>query len=273
MIEFTYRPGKPLSEFVRYMWYQEGYKPTGSVERVLPTGSSQIIINLGDNRFRHFGPDLEKTTEYDKLILAGVHTKPVFLDSTTRTSTIGAVLKEGAIPALFGIPAVKFQNQVINLDDLSVDTVSDLKDELITSSQPQQKMLKVESCLCRLLDCSRSPDPAIRFAVARIKQMHGKINISELLETTGYTSRWFIELFRDATGTTPKRFAKLCRFQHALDHLRTKKSPNFAAVALQCGYYDQSHFIHDFRDIGGISPLHYHRNQGESKNHLVLCHT
>lgn len=270
MIEFAHIPGKPLSNLVKYMWYQEGYNPSSSVERVLPNGSSRIIINLGENRFRHFDSNLDKTFEYDDLILAGVHTRPVFLDSFTRRATINVVLKEGAIPALFRIPAIEFRNRVVSLYDLSTENVSDLKEQLLACSQAKEKILTVESYLCRLLDSCRYPCPAVDVAVDRIHQTHGRIDISEIVEQTGYTRRWFIKLFRDTVGTTPKQFAKVYRFQHALDLLRKEAAPNFADIALQCGYYDQSHFVHDFKDFGGISPLDYHRNQGKDKNHLAI---
>lgn len=271
MIEFAHIPGKPLSNFVKYMWYQEGYNPSSSVERALPNGSSRIIINLGENRFRYFDSNLDNTFDYDDLILSGVHSRPVFLDSFTRRSTINIVLKEGAIPALFRIPATEFRNKVVSLHDLPTENTSDLKEKLLAASQPKERILITESYLFRLLDPGRySGNPAVSATIGRIHQTHGRIDISEIAEQTGYTRRWFIKLFRDTVGTTPKQFAKICRFQHVLDVLRKETAPNFAEVALECGYYDQSHFIHDFKEFGGISPLDYHRNQGKDKNHLVL---
>lgn len=273
MTKFVHIPSGRLSDLVKYMWFQDGYRPSGKAERVLPGGSSQIILNLGGKRFRHFSPDLNTSYEFDDLILTGVHSKPVFLDSTTRISTIGIVLKEGAIPALLKLPATEFQNQVIALENLSLTGLSELKEKLhTTSSKPIAKLQLIENYLYQLISPSHHPSPAMNFAVDQIRQTNGQINISEILEQTGYSRRWFIKKFRDTVGITPKLFARVYRFQHAVDLIRSEDSPNFPNIALECGYYDQSHFNHDFKDLSGIPPLDYHCTHGEEKNHLSISH-
>lgn len=109
MEELIYKPERILSSIVKLIWFYDGYKPSSRIERVLPIGSSQIIINLGERSFRHFhNSSINLSKEYDDVILAGVQTRPVFLDSHTRISTMGVVLNPGAVPTLFQIPAEEF---------------------------------------------------------------------------------------------------------------------------------------------------------------------
>lgn len=251
------------------MWFQDGYQPSGQVEHVLPDGSSRIIINLDETPFRHFSSDFNTEYTFDDLILTGVHSEPVFLDSSTRISTIVIVLKEGAIPSLFKIPAIEFQNQVVPLEDLPLASLPELKEKLHTSSKPDEKLQVLEAYLYyQLGSFSLSSNPAVCYAVEQICNCKGTVNISEILDKTGYTRRWFIKLFRETVGITPKLFARIIRFQHSLDLLQPEVIPNFADIALQSGYYDQSHFNHDFREFSGISPMEYHSKQGKEKNHL-----
>lgn len=271
MNKFVHIPAEPLSKFVKYMWFQSGYQPSSQVEHILPGGGSQIILNLDTIPFRHLSSDLKTEYTFDDFILTGVHSKPVFLDSSTRISTIGIVLKEGAIPSLLNIPAAEFHNRVIPLDDLPLSNISKLRDMLHNLSKPENKLQVLEAYLHdRFFSGSSAPNPAACYAVEQIRNHNGNISITEILNKTGYSRRWFIDLFRQTVGITPKCFARLIRFQHTLDLIQTSKTPHLTAIALQGGYYDQSHFNHDFREFGGISPMAYYNNRGEEKNHLLI---
>lgn len=271
MNKFVYIPAKPLSQFVKYMWFQSGYQPSGKVEHVLPGGGSQIIINLDAIPFRHFSSDFKTEYTFEDFILTGVHSKPVFLDSSTRISTIGIVLKEGATLSLFNIPASEFHNQIIPLNDLSLSDISKLREMLHNFSKPEIKLQVIAASLNDwLFSGSFVPNPAACYAVEQIRDHKGNISIAEILNQTGYSRRWFIQLFRQTVGMTPKHFSRIIRFQHTLDLLQTRKTPYLADIALQGGYYDQSHLNHDFREFSGISPMEYYNRRGEEKNHLLI---
>lgn len=271
MEAYIHKPAGYLSRFVKSIWHSDGYQPSGRAERVLPSGASQIIINLGHDSFRHFhNPDLGQAYEYEDVILTGMRTRPVFLDAHTRTSTIGIVLHEGAVPALFGIPAGEIYDEVVSLSELCRADMNALKQKLIEIPSPAAKTAALESFLERQLDYSFQLKPAIQFATDQIRNHHGMLSISDILNKTGYSRRWFAQQFREAVGITPKQYARLNRFQHIIGLLRQKESPHWADFALQCGYFDQAHFIHDFKDLSGISPSEYHQNYGEAANHLSV---
>lgn len=271
MEEYFHKPTGHLSRFVKSIWYSAGYQPSGRVERVLPSGASQIIINLGHDSFRHFhNYELSLAHEYEDVILTGMRTRPVFLDAHTRTSAIGVVLHEGAVPALFRIPAGEFLDEVVPLSELCRVDKKALKQRLIEIPSPAGKTAVLESFLERQLDYSFHLKPAIQFATDQIRNHHGMLSISDILNKTGYSRRWFAQKFRDTVGITPKQYARLSRFQHIVGLLRQNESPHWANFALQCGYFDQAHFIHDFKDLAGISPSEYHQNYGEAVNHLSV---
>jgi len=76
------------------------------------------------------------------------------------------------------------------------------------------------------------------------------------------SARRFIELFRRYVGVTPKLYCRIRRFQRALGELHRIKQMDWSAVALECGYYDQSHFIRDFRQFSGLTPSAYRDMRG-----------
>ena len=83
--------------------------------------------------------------------------------------------------------------------------------------------------------------------------------IAQLVRRVGLSPRRLIELFTNQAGMTPKRFCRVRRFHHALDRLHASPSRtlHLADLALACGYYDQAHFIRDFKEYSGLTPGEY----------------
>lgn len=270
MQESTYIPNGRLSNCVKFIWCNENYAPESSTERVLPSGSSQLIINLDNKKFRHFNSDKSQEHLYDPVILTGVRAKHIFLDSHTRISTIGIVLKPGAIAALFQIPASEFQGQVVSLGAILDKDISEIREQLAAASSHQEKFVLIESFLLNLLDPEYQLHPAVHFAIEQINQQNGSISVSQVLNKIGYSRRWFSQIFRETVGIPPKQFSRILRFQNNLSLIREKNPPDWAQLAISNGYFDQPHFIHDFKNLAGISPAEYKKHSGPTANHLSV---
>ena len=91
-----------------------------------------------------------------------------------------------------------------------------------------------------------------------------------MTDSIGLSPRRFIEVFSQQVGLTPKRFCRVQRFQHVLRSIYTRDSVDWADLALTCGYFDQAHFIHDFRAFSGLSPTAYADQRGRHPNHVPL---
>jgi AraC-like DNA-binding protein len=98
--------------------------------------------------------------------------------------------------------------------------------------------------------------------------------VAGVTDQIGLSPKRFIQVFRDQTGFTPKVFCRIRRFQQALDHMEGctegRGSVEWADVALDCGYFDQAHFIHDFRAFSGINPTSYLAHRTPHRNHVPL---
>ena len=86
----------------------------------------------------------------------------------------------------------------------------------------------------------------------------------------GLSPRRFIEVFKDEVGLRPKVFCRVRRFQRVLASIHRQESVEWADVAVACGYYDQAHFIHDFRAFSGINPTAYLERRGRHRNHVAM---
>ncbi len=109
----------------------------------------------------------------------------------------------------------------------------------------------------------------MRYAVAELGHRSRPRPVAQVAAHIGLSQRRFIEVFRNEVGLTPKAFSRVCRFQHVLGRVETATHVDWTSVAYDCGYFDQAHFIHDFREFAGVSPTRYLRHRA-SRNHIAV---
>ena len=115
--------------------------------------------------------------------------------------------------------------------------------------------------------------PVVEYAVRNFIAQPATIRIAEVSDKTGFSTRRFIELFKQHVGMTPKLFCRVRRFQKVLRSITSGKPVNWTGVALDGGYFDQAHFIHDFRAFSGINPSKYlvdYQDFPRHPNHLPM---
>jgi AraC-like DNA-binding protein len=104
---------------------------------------------------------------------------------------------------------------------------------------------------------------AVRFALDAFGRTDSGLGIRDVARDAGLSQRRFSQLFTREVGMSPKLFYRVQRFRQALETVRHAAEPNWAQVAVDCGYYDQSHLIHDFRFFSNLSPTEYVRRRSE----------
>jgi AraC-like DNA-binding protein len=112
--------------------------------------------------------------------------------------------------------------------------------------------------------------PAIAFALEEFQRVPHARTVSEVTARVGLSHRHFIRLFGEEVGLTPRIFCRVRRFQEALRLCAGEEQIGFGELALACGYFDQAHFIRDFRAFSGLSPTAYLKHRSEHLNHVPL---
>jgi len=255
MIYHRHTPPPPLSEFIELLWFFENAAPSHGSERVLPTGTVELVINLRENTARSFDA-----------VIAGPHSHFFVLDTSRPASLIGVHFKpSGAFP-FFALPLDELRNRHVPLDSLWRGRAIELRERLLATADVQEKLLLLERVLLSLLHRRHSRHAAVGHALAAFRR--GARRIADVVDETGMSQRRFIRLFNDEVGLTPKSFCRIRRFQHAVALLHDAPSIDWAEMALACGYYDQSHMIHDFQDFAGLSPSNYLSRRTAHMNHV-----
>ena len=88
---------------------------------------------------------------------------------------------------------------------------------------------------------------------------HGQARTRDIAAAVGLSQRRLIELFDAEIGLTPKVFARIRRFQHTVSQVRNTTTLDWAQLAVESGYFDQSHLIRDFVAFADVTPADYRR--------------
>lgn len=266
----TYNPRLPLAYFVDCFWLHEGC-PAHAMERVLPTGTMQLIISLGDESLRVFDQQTAtKLTGYGNSLLCGAHSQFSIIDTAQQVALIGVHFRPGGASPFIDIPAGELHNSHVSLENIYGSYAQELRERLLEEREPAGKFQVLERFLLEQLVRATPSQPAVTFALNQFLRLQQGLKVADVIERTGFTARRFIEMFTDEVGLTPKLYSRVQRFQAVLRLLSRAESIDWADAALTCGYYDQSHFNNDFRSFSGMSPTKYVGLRSEYANHVRI---
>jgi AraC-like DNA-binding protein len=249
-------PRPPLDEFIELLWLCRRTAVTHRRERVLPMGSIELVVHLGDNGV---GP-----------LVCGPHSQPMVIDASAPATIAGVHFKPGGAYPFLKLPIRELHNGQTPLRWLWGAAADALHDRLLAAKNPAQIFRVLQRALLDELNRPQARSPAVAFALRELGGGLPSRSITELADHVGLSSRRFIQAFSDEVGLTPKLFGRVARFQRALRLIDADPQPEWSALALTCGYYDQSHLIHDFRDFCRLSPAAYLIVRGEHLNHIPL---
>jgi AraC-like DNA-binding protein len=249
--EFTPQP--PLAMIVECVWTLGGdASEMTDAQPVLPDGCPEIILHLGDPFERvHGDGERERQTT---VIFAGQLLRPLDLRATGRIAVVGIRLTPHGAGALFVEPQDRLVGQTTGLDGLSSSLSKELDALRSRARDTADAARMVQEVLARRVDVGRI-DRRVHAAVDYIRHARGLVTMDVLAERVQFTSRHLERHFKNAVGISPKRLARITRFQHALRMFEHLDSPQRGThTAAECGYADQAHFIRDFSEFAGCAP-------------------
>jgi len=271
-MEFRTRtPNLPLSDFIELLWYWDGPPRPHTHERLLPDGSMELVINLSEDEVRIY--DRFDHRKYEKLrgaTLMGPHSEFFVIDTAQQKNVIGVHFKPGGAFPFLPLPSDELHGLHISLHDVWGPWAGELRERLLETGSLAERFCLLEDALLARLRRPLAYHPAVAFALGQFGRIQRPRSIGEVTDETGLSSRRFIELFRQQVGLTPKLFCRVRRFQQVVRQVAPGRPIDWADVALGCGYYDQAHFIHDFRAFSGLSPTRYAELRTEHTNHVPI---
>lgn len=266
----THTPAPPLARFVELLWYYEAPELPDFMERVLPSGNMSLLVNLGEDALRWYdGPDSKRAHRVGGTAVTGTFTEHFAIDSAEQRAIMGAQFTPGGAFAFFKPTSGELSGQHVPLDALWGNEARLLRERLLEAPGPQEKLRALEAVLRARVLRPLERDGAIDFALAAFDDLEGGHTVTSVTGSLGMSPKRFIQRFTEQVGLTPKRYCRVRRFQLALAAIAEGRKLAWTDLALGCGYYDQAHFIHDFRAFAGMTPTEYTARHRE-RNHVPL---
>ena len=262
----------PLDSCVERLWLLSD-APAHSKERIAPSGTIDLGINLHENELRIYDPARpDRFKRFSGAVVSGTHSGPFVIDTRELVSVIGVRFRPGGAFPFLGPPANELADAHVDLETLWGTSAIELRERLCVAKTPAERFNLLEKALVAHLFRPLERHYAVRFALDTFGRADSRFAIRDIARDAGLSQRRFIELFAREVGMSPKLFCRVRRFRRALEKVRQTVVPNWARVAVDCGYYDQSHLIHDFRFFSNLSPTEFVRLRSDCviQNHATL---
>ena len=188
--------------------------------------------------------------------LSGPRTRSRVFEHTGPVELLGAQLQPGVARLLTCTPARELLDATLPLEQVLADgvrAVPALLDALLRATDTRTRCAELDRFLLQRF-AGAAVDPRVSRAVESVIERAGAADVSELARAVAASPRNLTRLFHAWVGTSPKFFCRMVRFQNVLRHLAAGGKPDWAALAVELGYADQSHLIRDFGDFAQVSP-------------------
>jgi AraC-like DNA-binding protein len=248
------RPGPPLAPYVESVWWARGRMPYRQ-ERIAPTGSTVAVLVLGSPIVQ-----VPRDGDGEPFVathgwLAGPHTGPVVNLPTAETWAVGVVCAPVGCRASFGVDPAPLRGRVVDLVGVWA-AAAPLREALLGAADPSTGLARVEAALCAGL---RPDAPGVLRCAAAVDALHADPvrPIAEVAAEVGVTHAHLDREFVRVVGLSPRSLARILRLRRLLERIDVHADISWTSLAAEWGWFDQSHFIRDFRRHTGVTPSGY----------------
>lgn len=268
-----HKPKPPLSQFVESLWLYESRELQSQTESILPTGTLELVINLRRNELLFYDDELpEDCSRFSGAIVSGAHGHG--FTGAEETLLIGVHFKPGGAFPFLGSPAGELADTHVDLETLWGPSARRLRDRLGETKTSGERFRLLEEALLKRLSRGVEQHYAVSTALEMFWKNQAGPTVREAAKYLGLSQRRFIQVFKAEVGVTPKLFSRIQRFQQTRAAIQQNPSPDWATLALDLGYFDQSHLIREFVEFAGLTPARYlHRHKPGQLYPIPVSHT
>jgi AraC-like DNA-binding protein len=231
-------------------------------EQIMPDGIVEIIFHYADPYYTY--QDNNKFIQPPNFAISMMR-KCVEIESSGKTGFISVRFYPWGAYHFFNEPIQHFLDQTINAEILWKDQNAAVMSSLRSADTAEQKIQIVQAFLSARLAEHKREEPAVDAAIKLIRHSKGQLTMEEVCKKTGFSKKQLERKFVASVGTTPKVFSRITRFLNICKHLEENKHKTLTALAHECGFHDQAHFIKEFKAFSGFTPKEFF-----AKNNVVF---
>lgn len=261
-------PRGELARHVDHLWASRREALPHRLEWLLPSGCADLVIPLHDDALLRAPDGIVQRLRGG--VFQGASDAPLLRGTGGAADVVGLHFRPGGAAALLGGAAIEAGGASIALADFPGDWTG-LRERLLAEPSPPRRLRLLERYLEPAAAAAAQRDDPLLDAVLRTLHADpARARIEALRALTGLGPTRFIERFHARVGMTPKRYARVLRFNRALVLLAGAPAPALAEIALATGHADQAHFANEFRRFAGLPPSRYAASAPAWPRHLPL---
>lgn len=258
-METTFIPeAKRLRQYVQYFWLLKHPGDNSGCPILPPEADFDVILSFGDSTT--WEAQNRRKIELKGSFIGGIRGEPFSLDCQRKVDYLAIRFHPGSFYQLLSFPLSEIFNQVIELDLLPGMFWRNLTERIANFRDVNQKLEALEHELLSLLGGAKNPSKLLETSLSIIHASKGTLRINDLSSQLGVYPKSLEREFKSRIGVSPKLYSRIVRFNHVIKHLNEQNSDvEWADIAYEFGYFDQSHFIREFIQFFGLSPEQYRK--------------
>ncbi len=265
---FSYQlipPHPALAPYVRSYWILEAALEPGQpyTHRTMADGCAEMVFHF-KGRFTELYDNHSELSFY-----SGIHGQSgAFRRFLINESfgIFGVYLYPYALWRLFRLQATDLSNQMPDLGLVLGSEGKIMEERMMLAATHQARIELLNHWLLEKVKRYEARQPPVFKAIQEIILNRNNTNVQKMATDHFLSVRQFERNFKQYAGLSPKLFSRIIRFQQALNNYG--KGHSLTDIAYQCGYYDQAHFIHDFKTFSGYNPAAYFSGNNEATQYF-----
>ncbi len=257
----TFHPNPDLESLISCYWTLEvPAEPNAQKQRIIPDGTIEMAFILGD--------DIKRYTSEDGFIIQpramvlGQTIEPFYIEPTGYVNTFAIRFYPYGFASFANIPIKDLANKETPIELLFGEKkANDLERKIIEAKNSNERIEVIENFLLDKLNEKTTIDNIVKTTIDALIETKGSASIRTILKEDLSKRRQLERKFIKQIGVSPKQLGKLIRLQTALKLLLNKKTENLTDIAYKSEYFDQAHFIKDFKEFTGINPKEFLGNE------------
>ena len=223
--------------------------------RLNPGGYFELIFQLNGG-FCQTSTDNSHWISRPEYFIGGLHSKSFQVKPEKKDSTLISVnFKPHSTRFFIPDKLHNYKNKVVQLSDIYRSSDLGQLQAIHGNDQMDNKLKLIESFLVKIFN--KKSTTTIEKVLGYIFQKNGFVNIKELADKSCLSISQFRKRFNEEVGMSPKEYTKIIRIRYISELLSIHPSMNLTQLTYELGYFDQSHFIKDFKSVTGVSPKNY----------------
>lgn len=249
----VYTPAVELNQFVKCFWTLEDEGLEEPVrQRIVPDGCMELIFHYGDLYKQHFedGSSIVQPRSF----VFGQISRFIEIEPTGVSGIVAARFHPDGLTPFLSMPVSELENKAVGIGQVFGEKGIALEKDVLAANNNQDRIKLIEVFLLSALTDPQTIDHITKSCVESIFRSQGQLDVVELADGLKINRRNMERKFASVIGMSPKQLSRVVRLQATLKMLEQKKFTSLTSLAYENGYYDQSHFIKDFKEFTGTSP-------------------